>query len=484
MARAGTLVALADGSIAEARRWTDLVGDPFWTRVCAAHTPGRGRPATRSRSSTGRCRAAHGITSWRPSSGRSPCRTVRSRSTRWPTPSTGPPQPGLLQTVASEGPEVVQLVERVADRAPEEWMHRLRRAAVPMGHLDVAAGDPVATLTGRERDVLRLLAGRLTVREIATELYVSPNTLKFHLKTIYRKLGVGSRRGGGGGSAHGRGTPRERGARGDGGQDLGDLTFELPRRDQAAGEQVGQLDQRPRTGRTAPPSPSRARPHGSGAGSAGPVAGCGERDLDASSPSWVVAHVFDRGFRGARGCARRRRCGPGASSSGRELLRPAVLCHDDEPHLARPHRARPAPGRSRSAARRPPPASTASPGPRCRRPRARRDHRRIPCRARRCRARGCARTAPARPPPERRSPARGGRAARRRSTRRGRWPARALVRRSGPVPSPPATRAAPRIVTGGCVVPHHPIAGGRTCNPPRPGWVRPTHRAHSMRAWT
>jgi LuxR family maltose regulon positive regulatory protein len=33
----------------------------------------------------------------------------------------------------------------------------------------------------------------LTVREIADELYVSVNTLKFHLKVIYRKLGVSSR---------------------------------------------------------------------------------------------------------------------------------------------------------------------------------------------------------------------------------------------------------------------------------------------------
>ena len=31
------------------------------------------------------------------------------------------------------------------------------------------------------------------IREIADELYVSVNTLKFHLKVIYRKLGVNSR---------------------------------------------------------------------------------------------------------------------------------------------------------------------------------------------------------------------------------------------------------------------------------------------------
>jgi LuxR family maltose regulon positive regulatory protein len=51
----------------------------------------------------------------------------------------------------------------------------------------------VEPLTERERDVLRFLPSRLTVREIAEELCVSVNTLKFHLKVIYRKLGVTSR---------------------------------------------------------------------------------------------------------------------------------------------------------------------------------------------------------------------------------------------------------------------------------------------------
>ena len=51
----------------------------------------------------------------------------------------------------------------------------------------------IEQLTQRERDVLRFLPSRLTLREIAGELYVSVNTLKFHLRVIYRKLGVNSR---------------------------------------------------------------------------------------------------------------------------------------------------------------------------------------------------------------------------------------------------------------------------------------------------
>jgi LuxR family transcriptional regulator, maltose regulon positive regulatory protein len=41
--------------------------------------------------------------------------------------------------------------------------------------------------------VLRYLCSRLTYREIAASLYVSLNTLKSHVRSVYRKLGVASR---------------------------------------------------------------------------------------------------------------------------------------------------------------------------------------------------------------------------------------------------------------------------------------------------
>ena len=44
-----------------------------------------------------------------------------------------------------------------------------------------------------EQRVLRLLGTTLTQRELANELYVSPNTVKTHVRVIYRKLGVSSR---------------------------------------------------------------------------------------------------------------------------------------------------------------------------------------------------------------------------------------------------------------------------------------------------
>ena len=42
--------------------------------------------------------------------------------------------------------------------------------------------------------MLRLLDGDLPVSELGKLLYVSPSTIRSHIKSIYRKLGVSSRK--------------------------------------------------------------------------------------------------------------------------------------------------------------------------------------------------------------------------------------------------------------------------------------------------
>jgi DNA-binding CsgD family transcriptional regulator len=41
--------------------------------------------------------------------------------------------------------------------------------------------------------VARLVAGGMTNRQVASELFISIKTVQFHLTHIYAKLGVGSR---------------------------------------------------------------------------------------------------------------------------------------------------------------------------------------------------------------------------------------------------------------------------------------------------
>ncbi|WP_146064836.1 response regulator transcription factor, partial [Streptomyces sp. SM1] len=51
----------------------------------------------------------------------------------------------------------------------------------------------VEELSGRECDVLRRLALAMSTDEIAADLYLSVNTVKTHLKSVYRKLSVNRR---------------------------------------------------------------------------------------------------------------------------------------------------------------------------------------------------------------------------------------------------------------------------------------------------
>jgi LuxR family maltose regulon positive regulatory protein len=49
-------------------------------------------------------------------------------------------------------------------------------------------------LTDSERAVLRFLPSHMTNEEISQALFLSINTVKTHLRSAYRKLGVTSRR--------------------------------------------------------------------------------------------------------------------------------------------------------------------------------------------------------------------------------------------------------------------------------------------------
>jgi DNA-binding NarL/FixJ family response regulator len=56
-----------------------------------------------------------------------------------------------------------------------------------------AAADIYYLLTGREREILALLAEGLTSRQIASQLVISERTVNTHIGNIYRKLHVNNR---------------------------------------------------------------------------------------------------------------------------------------------------------------------------------------------------------------------------------------------------------------------------------------------------
>ncbi|MGB5468404.1 MAG: LuxR C-terminal-related transcriptional regulator, partial [Sedimenticolaceae bacterium] len=117
-------------------------------------------------------------------------------------------------TIASAGGWIRPFVEPGRDM--ERLLRRLAEQRGPSAHLQVAldalqarlqpaaaVGPDIAQpettsirepLTRRELDILKLLAHRLQNKEIAAKLFVSPETVKSHLKNLYQKLEVTNRR--------------------------------------------------------------------------------------------------------------------------------------------------------------------------------------------------------------------------------------------------------------------------------------------------
>jgi DNA-binding NarL/FixJ family response regulator len=61
------------------------------------------------------------------------------------------------------------------------------------GHVDVPDVASSARLTRSERAVFQLLCTGLPNKQIADRLVISQNTVRYHLKQVYAKLGVRSR---------------------------------------------------------------------------------------------------------------------------------------------------------------------------------------------------------------------------------------------------------------------------------------------------
>ena len=67
------------------------------------------------------------------------------------------------------------------------------RMVFPFIDMSKPMADPFGTLTARERELLSALSEGKTNAQIAEQLEISVNTVKFHLKNLYEKLEVGSR---------------------------------------------------------------------------------------------------------------------------------------------------------------------------------------------------------------------------------------------------------------------------------------------------
>lgn len=105
---------------------------------------------------------------------------------------------GIYAVVVELG--TIQTAKNVA--APPDVNSTLQRIAIELRSLSASSNvdellpglshPRLAELSAREREIVQRIVTGMRVPGIAQELHVSPHTVRSHLKSIFRKLGVGS----------------------------------------------------------------------------------------------------------------------------------------------------------------------------------------------------------------------------------------------------------------------------------------------------
>jgi len=101
---------------------------------------------------------------------------------------------GAKETFLRQDPTILELIIRSASKRPTVYLEELARAAAQRmnakNNQNAALTQP---LTKREIDVLRSLATGKPITAIGKTLHISHNTMKTHLRNIYRKLSASGR---------------------------------------------------------------------------------------------------------------------------------------------------------------------------------------------------------------------------------------------------------------------------------------------------
>jgi LuxR family maltose regulon positive regulatory protein len=99
---------------------------------------------------------------------------------------------GHVQLFVDSDPVAHRLLRRLLVPEPTPYLRRLVAACEQPPPPGGSSGG--VDLSPRELLVVGYLPTRLSNAEIAAALYVSPNTIKTHLRRIYQRLGVSGRR--------------------------------------------------------------------------------------------------------------------------------------------------------------------------------------------------------------------------------------------------------------------------------------------------